>query len=153
MAPDSISPLLPIGEFACRIQLTAKVLRIYDQIGLLRPVDVDRSNGHRRYGVEQVCTARLIGILRGADLSLGEIGSLLSDLATDRGAVIRQLDRHQIELETRHTSRRFLIRHIHAILREEDPSMFLNSDPTRACAGSDVDPTSVVGPGDRQLRP
>jgi len=61
VASDSFSDLLPIGE--CRTQLTAKALRIYDEIGLLRTVDVDQSNGHRRYGVEQVRTARLIGII------------------------------------------------------------------------------------------
>ncbi len=121
---DSVGQLLPIGEFARRTQLTAKALRIYDEIGLLRPFDIDRSNGRRRYGVEQVRTARLIGMLRGADLSLAEIALLLAELDRDRELATERLDRHLIELEGRHTSRRLLIRHIHTILREEDHSMF-----------------------------
>jgi DNA-binding transcriptional MerR regulator len=124
VVPDSTDRLLPIGEFARRTQLTTKALRIYDEMGLLRPVHVDRSSGHRRYGVEQIHTARLIGMLRGADLSLAEIGVLLADLDTDRDRAIGRLDRHLVELEVRHTSRRSLISHIHAILRGDAHPMF-----------------------------
>lgn len=124
VTPDSIKQLLSIGEFARRTQLTVKALRIYNEIGLLRPVDVDPSNGYRRYGVDQILTARLIGMFRGADLSLTEIGLLLADLETDGDAAAGRLDRHLIALEARHTSRRFLIRHIRSILREEEGSMF-----------------------------
>jgi hypothetical protein len=63
-------------------------------------------------------------MLRGVDLSLAEIGSVLADLDRDRDLAGRRLQRHLLELEARHTSRRFLIRHIQAILREEDHSMF-----------------------------
>jgi DNA-binding transcriptional MerR regulator len=122
--PDSARQLLTIGEFARQTRLTAKALRLYDEIGLLRPADVDPSSGHRRYGAGQVRPARLIGMLRGADLSLAAIGLLLADLDKDRELATARLDRHLIELEARHTSRRFLIRHIHAMLREEDKPMF-----------------------------
>jgi DNA-binding transcriptional MerR regulator len=124
VTPDAARRLLTIGEFAQQTRLTAKALRIYDEIGLLRPADVDPSHGHRRYGIGQIRPARLIGMLRGTDMSLAEIGLLLADLDTDRDLAAARLDRHLIELEARHTSRRFLIRHIHAILREEDPPMF-----------------------------
>jgi DNA-binding transcriptional MerR regulator len=122
--PNYDRRLLAIGEFAHQTRLTAKALRLYDEIGLLRPAEVDPSSGHRRYGAGQVREARLIGMLRGADLSLAEIGLLLSDLGRDRDLATTRLDRHLIELEARHTSRRFLIRHIHAILREEGQLMF-----------------------------
>jgi DNA-binding transcriptional MerR regulator len=122
--PDPARQLLSIGEFARQTRLTPKALRIYDEIGLLRPADVDPSSGHRRYQVSQVRTARLIGMLRGADLSLAEIGRLLDDLGRDRDLATTRLGQHLIELEARHTSRRFLVRHIHAILREEDVPMF-----------------------------
>jgi DNA-binding transcriptional MerR regulator len=124
VTPDPARQLLTIGEFAHQTRLTAKALRIYDEIGLLRPADVDPSSGHRRYGAGQVRLARLIGMLRGADMSLAEIGLLLADLDRDRELATARLERHLIELEARHTSRRFLIRHIHAILKEEDHPMF-----------------------------
>jgi DNA-binding transcriptional MerR regulator len=124
VTPEPTRDLLTIGEFAQQTRLTAKALRIYDAIGLLRPADVDPSSGHRRYGIGQVRSARLIGMLRGADLKLAEIGLLLDDLGRDRDLATTRLDRHLIELEARHTSRRFLIRHIRTILREEDNPMF-----------------------------
>ncbi|MGC9961976.1 MAG: MerR family transcriptional regulator [Acidimicrobiales bacterium] len=121
---NDVGPLLTIGEFAQQTRLTAKALRVYDETGLLRPLGVDPRNGYRRYGTAQVRTGRLIGMLRGADVSLAEIGRLLADLEADRDEAVRRLDRHLMELELRHTSRRLLIRHIHAILREETPLTF-----------------------------
>jgi DNA-binding transcriptional MerR regulator len=124
VTPTPARQLLTIGEFAQQTRLTAKALRLYDEMGLLRPAAVDPPSGRRRYGVAQVRAARLIGMRRGADLSLAEIGSLLADLDANRELATTRLDRHLVELEARHTSRRFLIRHIRAILREEDPPMF-----------------------------
>lgn len=121
---DAANALLTIGDFARRAGLTAKALRIYDEIGLLRPLDVDVDSGYRRYGIDQVRRGRLIGMLRGADLTLAEIGELLDDLDRDVSLAGRHLDRHLSALEARHTARRLLIRHLHATLREEDPSMF-----------------------------
>ena len=116
--------LLTIGEFASQTRLTAKALRIYDETGLLRPAEVDPWSGHRRYGVSQVRQGRLIGMLRGADMSLAGIGVLLAELSVNRDLAIARLDRHLAGLEAHHTSRRFLIRHIHAMLREEERPMF-----------------------------
>ena len=124
MEPDPARQSLTSGEFARQTMLSPKALRIYDETGLLRPDDVDPYNGHRRYGPDQVQTGRLIRMLRGADMPLAEIGQLLADLDKDRERAITRLDEHLEALEARHTSRRFLIRHIHAILREEDQPMF-----------------------------
>jgi DNA-binding transcriptional MerR regulator len=115
---------LSIGEFARRTGLTTKALRIYDDLGLLRPIDVNPSNGYRRYNTSQIATARLIGMLRGVDLTLAAIAQLLSDLDTDRDLAVRRLNDHLISLEKHHTGRRFLIRHINALLREEERPMF-----------------------------
>ncbi len=124
MTADSSAGRLTIGEFAQRTRLTARALRLYDKIGLLRPHEVDPVNAYRRYGANQVRTAQLIAMLRAVDLSLAEIGSLLVELEADRESATARLDQHLGELELRHTGRRFLIRHIRAILREEDLPMF-----------------------------
>jgi DNA-binding transcriptional MerR regulator len=113
-------PLLSSGEFAYQARLTAKALRIYDEIGLLRPAEVDPSNGYRRYGTEQIGQGRLIAMLRGADMSLGQIGLLLADLRTDPELASARLDEHLAQLETRHASHRLLIRHVQALFRQED---------------------------------
>ncbi|MGB9484040.1 MAG: MerR family transcriptional regulator [Candidatus Dormiibacterota bacterium] len=115
---------LSSGEFTRQSRLSAKALRIYDQIGLLRPGEVDPSNGYRRYRVDQLPTARLIAMLRGVDMSLAEIGWLLADLGQDHELAAQRLNSHLTELEARHTSRRTLVRHLHAILREVESPMF-----------------------------
>lgn len=124
VTPDPARQLLTIGDFSRLTRLTAKALRIYDETGLLRPTELDPGSGQRRYGVSQVHVGRLIGMLRGADMSLAEIGLLLADLGQERDRAMARLDQHLSQLEARHASRRLLIRHIQAILREVDPPMF-----------------------------
>jgi DNA-binding transcriptional MerR regulator len=81
VADDAARPLISIGEFARRTRLTVKALRIYDRVGLLRPAGIDEASRYRRYDAGQVRTGQLIGLLRGADLSLADIGLILQDLA------------------------------------------------------------------------
>jgi DNA-binding transcriptional MerR regulator len=118
------SEYLSSGEFARRSRLSPKALRIYDEIGLLRPLDVEPSTGYRRYGIDQLGRARLIAMLRGIEMSLAEIGALLAELDGDPGHAGARLQRHLMELEAGHSGRRALVRHIHAILRGEEVPMF-----------------------------
>ena len=46
--------MLTIGEFSRRTRLSAKALRLYEQLGLLIPDAVDPSSGYRQYGEAQV---------------------------------------------------------------------------------------------------
>src|SRR3979409_1774042 len=46
--------LMSIGRFARLTGLTGKALRHYDEVGLLRPAEVDAETGYRSYGAEQV---------------------------------------------------------------------------------------------------
>ncbi len=39
--------VLTIGEFASASGLTAKALRLYDELELLTPAEVDQRNGYR----------------------------------------------------------------------------------------------------------
>ncbi|MEJ7832831.1 MAG: MerR family transcriptional regulator [Nocardioides sp.] len=55
---------LSIGEFARASGLTAKALRLYDELDLLVPAEVDEFNGYRRYAPEQLERARLVASLR-----------------------------------------------------------------------------------------
>src|SRR5579872_5377019 len=82
---DNQRQLLSIGEFAQRARLSLKALRMYDARGLLKPRETDPESGYRRYGIEQLPVARLIALLRGADLSLAVIESVLGDLAEAGG--------------------------------------------------------------------
>jgi DNA-binding transcriptional MerR regulator len=69
--------LLSIGQFAQITGLTAKALRHYDDLGLLRPSHVDELTGYRWYALEQARDAVAIRRLRGFELPLDEIGEAL----------------------------------------------------------------------------
>jgi DNA-binding transcriptional MerR regulator len=124
VADDAAGPLISIGEFARRTRLTAKALRIYDRVGLLRPASIDEASGYRRYHAGQVRSGQLIGLLRGADVSLADIGLILGDLAVRGEVAVERLEQLLADIDRRHASRKQLIRHIQAILQEGDDPMF-----------------------------
>lgn len=68
---------MSIGEFARRSRLSAKALRLYDELGLLPPARVDESSGYRFYEPGQITQARLIASLRQLQVSLAEIKAIL----------------------------------------------------------------------------
>ena len=94
--------LLTIGAFARVTRLTAKALRLYDQLGLLPPAAVDSDNGYRYYRPDQVDRARLVGWLRRMGLPLARIGEVLA-LPPDQAAAAVQA--HRAELATQAAER------------------------------------------------
>ncbi len=65
--------LLTIGAFARAARLTPKALRLYDELGLLRPAAVDPESGYRFYDPAQLERARLIASLRRIGMPLASI--------------------------------------------------------------------------------
>jgi serine/threonine protein phosphatase PrpC/DNA-binding transcriptional MerR regulator len=65
--------LLTIGEFARASRLSPKALRLYDELGLLPPAQVDEWSGYRYYAPSQLEVARLIGWLRRVGMPLAAI--------------------------------------------------------------------------------
>lgn len=123
-ATDPEEELLSIGEFSRLSGLTPKALRIYHRDGLLCPAEVDSTSGYRYYRRSQLLAGRLIGMLRGIELSLSEIKMLMADLPVDRALVTARLSRHLDRLEAEHSGRRFLLHHIQTIVRKEDDHVF-----------------------------
>jgi PPM family protein phosphatase len=69
--------LLTIGEFARAARLSPKALRLYDDLGLLRPHAVDSWSGYRYYAPDQLDRARLIAWLRRLGMPLARIGAVV----------------------------------------------------------------------------
>jgi DNA-binding transcriptional MerR regulator len=69
--------MMTIGTFARSTGLSAKALRNYDELGLLRPASVDPDTGYRSYSAQQLARGRTIRKLRELDVPLLEIGALL----------------------------------------------------------------------------
>src|SRR5580658_5887074 len=68
---------MSIGEFARGSRLSAKALRLYDELGLLPPARVDEGSGYRFYERGQLKQARLIATLRQLHVPLAEIKAIL----------------------------------------------------------------------------
>jgi DNA-binding transcriptional MerR regulator len=107
--------LLSIGRFARLAGLSVGALRHYDELDLLRPADIDRFTGYRRYRRAQLETARTVARLRDLELPLDEIREVLAldDPAEQR----RRLATHRARIEAR-TNR--LTRLLHVVGRMSD---------------------------------
>lgn len=72
-----------IGELASMFGLTARAVRYYEELGLLK--SSDRSEGlHRRYPEKNIIYLKRIAQLKSHGLSLGEIKEFFSLAARDR---------------------------------------------------------------------
>ncbi|MDM7999165.1 MAG: MerR family transcriptional regulator [Dehalococcoidia bacterium] len=92
--------MLKIGDFSRLSRVSVKALRYYDEIGLLKPVEVDRFTGYRYYSAEQLPRLNRIVALKDLGLSLVEVAQLLDEnLPPDRMTAI--LRGKQAELEQR----------------------------------------------------
>lgn len=69
--------MLKIGEFSRLSQVTVKTLHHYDEIGLLKPSQVDRFTNYRYYTLDQLPRIHSIMALKELGLSLEEIAQLL----------------------------------------------------------------------------
>jgi protein phosphatase len=90
--------LLTIGEFARAAKLSPKALRLYDELGLLRPHAVDKWSGYRYYTPEQLEKARLAASLRQLDMPLARIREVV-DLAPAEAAAAVAAFAHTTEAE------------------------------------------------------
>lgn len=71
--------MLNIGEFARLGQVSPRMLRHYDEIGLLKPRQVDPKTGYRSYEVAQLGELHRLLALRDLGLTLEQIRPMLAD--------------------------------------------------------------------------
>jgi DNA-binding transcriptional MerR regulator len=71
--------MIKIGTFSRISQVSVKTLRYYDEIGLLKPVEVDRFTGYRYYSFEQLARLNRILMLKDLGFSLEQITRLLDE--------------------------------------------------------------------------
>lgn len=121
--------LVNIGDFARATGLTPKALRLYDDLGLLLPAEVDASSGYRRYAPDQVERARLVASLRLVGMPLARIREVL-DLPAARAAAEVETYWRQVEADT--ASRRTMVSALVHGLRNEARPMTTITDRLRA---------------------
>src|SRR3712207_5989503 len=120
--------MLKIGHFAKLGQVSVKTLRWYDELGLLKPAQIDRANGYRYYSVEQLPRLHRILALKGLGLSLEQIAMLLEhDLPA--GQLRGMLRLKQAELQQRIAEEQHRLLHVEARLRQiEDEAVSYDYD-------------------------
>ena len=97
--------LMSIGEFARLSRLSAKALRLYDELGLLPPARVDPDSGYRWYAAGQLDNARLVASLRQIGVPLAQIQLILS---LEPEAAAAQVGAYWSGAEADHAARRDL---------------------------------------------
>lgn len=87
-----------IGEFARLNRVSAKLLRHYDEIGLLKPEQIDEYTGYRNYSAAQIPILNRIIAFKDLGFSLAEISGLLqNNLSTEEMIGILKSRKVQIE--------------------------------------------------------
>jgi DNA-binding transcriptional MerR regulator len=97
--------LMSIGEFARLSRLSAKALRLYDELGLLPPTQVDPDSGYRWYAAGQLDNARLVASLRQIGVPLAQIQPILR---LEPAAAAAQVGAYWSGAEADHAARRDL---------------------------------------------
>jgi DNA-binding transcriptional MerR regulator len=115
-----------IGEFSRLARVSCRLLRYYDEIGLLRPARID-DTGYRYYGAEQLSQLNRILVLKELGFSLEEIakilarelsaGELRAMLLVRKSDLVRALDAEAERL-----------RHVEARIAQIDAEGELSSD-------------------------
>jgi len=69
--------LFKIGDFSRVARVSCRLLRYYDELGLLKPAEVERGSGYRYYSASQLPRLNRILVLRDLGLSLEEIAGII----------------------------------------------------------------------------
>ncbi|EPY2272455.1 MerR family transcriptional regulator [Clostridium sporogenes] len=75
--------MFKIGEFSKLTQVSIRMLRYYDETGILKPAEVNESTGYRMYSIEQIHTLNKILFLRDTGFSVAEIAYAFSNWDND----------------------------------------------------------------------
>ncbi|AEB06161.1 transcriptional regulator, MerR family [Coriobacterium glomerans PW2] len=84
-----------IGEFSKLAEVSIRMLRYYDAIGILKPAEVDKWTGHRLYSVEQIPRLNKILYLRDSGFNVDEIAHVLD---MDDYLLLEHLERKRSEI-------------------------------------------------------
>jgi DNA-binding transcriptional MerR regulator len=90
--------MFKIGEFAKIAQVSGRLLRYYNEIGLFTPEQIDPASGYRFYSAAQLPRLNRILALRDLGLTLDQIGRMLDgDISADEIRGMLFMRKAQIE--------------------------------------------------------
>jgi DNA-binding transcriptional MerR regulator len=89
--------MFKIGEFSKLTQVSIRMLRYYDETGLLKPAEIDKFTNYRLYATEQIHTLNRIIFLRDLGFNVSEIAIALKHW--DDEFITKQLENKRLEIE------------------------------------------------------
>jgi len=99
--------MFTVGEFSKLAQVSKRLLRYYDEIGLLTPIHTDPLTGYRYYNAEQMVQLNRIIVLKELGLSLDQVWRVLqSNISTDELQGMLLLKKVEIEQRLQEEGRR-----------------------------------------------
>ena len=132
--------MLKIGDFSKLSQVSIKALRLYDQLGLLKPTQVDDSNGYRYYSTSQLPRLNRIIAFKDLGFSLEQIMQLLDDKISPiqmRGMLLLK----QAELQQHIDGETARLARVEARLRQIEQE---NNMPNYEVVVKKIQPTTVA---------
>lgn len=90
--------MFKIGEFSKLTQVSIRMLRYYDEAGLLKPSKIDKFTNYRFYSAEQILDLNKIIFLRDLGFNVSKISAALSHW--DDKSIFEQLDNKRLEIES-----------------------------------------------------
>jgi DNA-binding transcriptional MerR regulator len=155
--------MLNIGDFARLGHVSPRMLRHYDELGLLLPQRVDPVTGYRSYGVAQLSRLHRVLALRDLGFSLDQIHAVLDDeLPLDQLRGMLRMRRAQIEhdLAEEQARLRRVEAHLRALERNTEMKtrdiILKTTDPVRVAEATATAPGfghENLGPVFAQLLP
>lgn len=91
--------MFKIGEFSKLTQVSIRMLRYYDETGLLKPSKIDKFTSYRLYATEQIPVLNKIIFLRDLGFNVSEIGIALNNWTDE--FIINQLENKYLEIQNR----------------------------------------------------
>lgn len=89
--------MFKIGEFSRLTQVSIRMLRYYDETGLLKPAEIDKFTNYRLYSTAQISTLNKIIFLRDLGFNVSEIAVALGNW--DNEFITNQLEIRRLEIE------------------------------------------------------
>ncbi|TCC36082.1 MerR family transcriptional regulator [Kribbella speibonae] len=148
--------MFTIGDFAAFGQVSARMLRHYDALGLLRPAVVDAATGYRFYSADQFSRLNRIVALKDLGFSLQQVAQIVdAKLSAEELRGMLRLRQAQLEDELARSAARLtsVEARLRLIEREghmpTDDVVLKNIAPTRVAELSAISPSydgADIGP-------
>ena len=114
-----------IGEFSRLSRVSVRMLRHYDQLGLLKPSHIDSFTNYRHYSADQLPRLNRILALRDLGFSLEQIGNML-DEALPSEQLLGMLKLKRAELEQQMQSEQLRMTRLEARINQMDGQTLSN---------------------------